>query len=419
MARLPLAGCRLIDFGSAWAVPQMTHIAADMGAEVIKVESHVRVDYVRVAKVAVPKGVSIKTPADLAAFDPEQLEISPVFHIMNRNKRAITVDFTKPRGAELLRELCGKSDIVADNFTPGVLDKYGLGYEALAKLKHDIIVVSLCFAGHTGPLRNTRGYAPIITALGGTDSLVGYQDELTPCAMRFAYGDHVSAMYGAYAMLAALVYRNRTGKGQYIDISEWEATTSLLGEPLLDYIMNKRVQKPRGNHVPDMAPHGFYPCKGDSQWVSIAVKTETEWRSFCRAIGSPPWTKEARFSDLHSRLQNQDALDRLVGDWTKNYTPYEATEILQKAGVAAAPFMISKDQYHDPHFKARGTFVSVTHPKSGPEVIYGVPWKLSETPGSIRSSAPLLGGDNEYVFKGLLKVSDEEYNRLIEGKVIF
>ena len=419
MARLPLEGYRVIDFGSAWAVPQMTHIAADMGAEVIKVESHVRVDYVRVAKVAVPKGVSIKTPADLAAFDPEQLETSPVFHIMNRNKRAITVDFTKPRGAELLIELCKKSDIVADNFTPGVLDKYGLGYEALSKLKPDIIVVSLCFAGHTGPLKNTRGYAPIITALGGTDSLVGYQDELTPCAMRFAYGDHVSATYGAYAMLAALVYRNRTGKGQYIDISEWEATTSLLGEPLLDYIVNKRVQKPKGNRVPDMAPHGFYPCKGDSQWVSIAVKTEEEWRGFCKAIGSPAWTKEARFNDLRNRLQNQDDLDKLVGEWTKNYTPYEATEILQKAGVAAVPFMISKDQYHDPYFKARGTFVNVTHPKSGPEVIYGVPWKLSDTPGSIRSGAPLLGGDNEYVFKGLLKVSDEEYNKLAEEKVIF
>jgi benzylsuccinate CoA-transferase BbsF subunit len=419
MARLPLEGYRVIDFGSAWAVPQMTHIAADMGAEVIKVESHVRVDYVRVAKVAVPKGVSIKTPADLAAFDPEQLETSPVFHIMNRNKRAITVDFTKPRGAELLIELCKKSDIVADNFTPGVLDKYGLGYEALSKLKPDIIVVSLCFAGHTGPLKNTRGYAPIITALGGTDSLVGYQDELTPCAMRFAYGDHVSATYGAYAMLAALVYRNRTGKGQYIDISEWEATTSLLGEPLLDYIMNKRVQKPKGNRVPDMAPHGFYPCRGDSQWVSIAVKTEAEWRGFCKAIGSPAWTKEARFNDLRNRLQNQDDLDKLVGEWTKNYTPYVATDILQKAGVAAAPFLISKDQYHDPYFKARGTFVNITHPKSGPEVIYGVPWKLSDTPGGIRSSAPLLGGDNEYVFKGLLKVSDEEYNRLVEEKVIF
>jgi benzylsuccinate CoA-transferase BbsF subunit len=248
---------------------------------------------------------------------------------------------------------------------------------------------------------------------------VGYHDEVNPCALRFAYGDHVSATYGAYAMLAALVYRNRTGKGQYIDISEWEATTSLLGEPLMDYIMNKRVQKPRGNRVPDMAPHGFYPCKGDYQWVSIAVKTEEDWRRFCKAIGSPPWSKEARFSDLNHRLRNQDALDKLLGEWTKNYTPYEATEILQEAGVAAAPFMISKDQYHDPHFQARGTFVDVIHPKSGPEVLYGVPWRLSDTPGKVRSSGPLLGGDNEYVFKGLLNVSDEEYNRLVEGKVIF
>ena len=419
MAQLPLEGYRVIDFGSAWAVPQMTHIAADLGAEVIKVESHMRVDYGRVAKVAVPKGVSVKTPADLAAFDPDQLETSPVFHIMNRSKRAITVDFTKPRGAELLRELCRKSDIVADNFTPGVLDKYGLGYEALKALKPDVIVVSLCFAGHTGPLRGTRGYAPIITALGGTDSLVGYHDELTPCAMRFAYGDHVSATYGAFIMLAALLYRNRTGKGQYIDISEWEATTSLLGEPLMDYIMNGRIQRPRGNRDPMMAPHGFYPCKGDYQWVSIAVKTEEEWRNFCKAMGNPDWTKEERFKDRYNRLRNLEALDKLVGQWTVNYTPYEATEILQKAGVAAAPFLISKDQYHDPHFRERGIFVDVTHPKSGPEVLYGIPWKLSDTPGKVRSSGPLLGQDNEYVFKELLGVSDDEYNQLVEAKVIF
>ena len=174
--------------------------------------------------------------------------------------------------------------------------------------------------------------------------------------------------------------------------------------------MNKHVQRPRGNRVPDMAPHGFYPCKGDYQWVSIAVKTEDEWLRFCKVIGNPPWSNEARFRDLHSRLQNQDALDKLVGEWTPKYTPYEATEILQEGGVAAAPFMISKDQYHAPHFQARGTFVNVTYPKSGPEVLYGVRWRLSDTTGKVRTSGPLLGGDNEYVFKGLLNLSDQEYN---------
>ncbi len=416
---LPLTGYRVIDFGSAWAVPQMTHIAADMGAEVIKVESLVRIDYGRVAKVAVPKGVSVKTPADLASFDPEQLETSPVFHIMNRGKKAVTVDFTKPQGAGLLRELVKKTDIVADNFTPGVLDKYGLGYESLRGIKPDIIVVSLCFAGHTGPLKGTRGYAPIITALGGTDSIVGYHDELTPCAMRFAYGDHVSAIHGFFIMMAALFHRNLTAEGQYIDISEWEATTSLLGEPIMDYFLNGRVHTPRGNLHPCMSPHGYYPCKGGGEWVSIAVASDAEWQALCQLTGNPQWADDERFDDTPARLKNREALDKSLGEWTRNYTAYEVTDMLQRAGIAAAPFLTAKGQYHNPHFQHRGTYVEVEHPRVGREVLYGIPWKMSDTPGTLRGSGPLLGQDNEYVFKELLGLADADYDKLVQEKVIY
>jgi len=419
MAWYPLQGYRVVDFGSAWAGPQMAHIVADMGAEVIKVESRNRIDYGRLGGAASAKDLLTKTPEAIAATAPDRLELNPVFHLLNRGKKGITVDFTKPKGAELIKELIKRSDVVADNFTPGVLDKHGLGYESLAAIKPDIIVVSLCFAGHTGPLKGTRGYAPIITALGGLDSVVGYPDESIPCGPRFAYGDHVAATHGALAILIALIHRNRTGEGQYIDISEWEATTSLLGEPLMEYIMNGRIQKPRGNRDPIMAPHGFYPCKGEGQWVSIAVKTEEEWQNFCQAIGNPTLAGDERFADRYSRLLNQDALDKLVGQWTASYTPYEVTEILQKSGVAAAPFMISKEQYHDPHFRERGIFVEVNHPKSGHEVFYGIPWKLSDTPGEVRSSGPLLGQDNEYVFKELLGLSQDDFEHLVEEKVIF
>ncbi len=342
MAWHPLQGYRVVDFGSAWAGPQMAHIVADMGAEVIKVESRNRIDYGRIGGAASSKDLLLKTPEALVAAAPERLELNPVFHLLNRGKLGITVDFTKPKGAELLRELIKRRDVVTDNFTPGVLDKYGLSYEALAEIKRDIIVVSLCFAGHTGPLKGTRGYAPIITALAGLDSVVGYTDESVPCGPNFAYGDHVAAMHGALAILVALIHRNRTGEGQYIDISEWEATTSLLGEPLMEYLMNGRIPGPTGNRDSIMAPHGYYPCKGEGQWVSIAVKTEEEWRNFCQALENPPWTEEERFGDRYSRLLNQDALDELVGQWTGNYSPHEVTEILQQAGVAAAPFLISK-----------------------------------------------------------------------------
>jgi benzylsuccinate CoA-transferase BbsF subunit len=397
----------------------MAHIVADMGAEVIKIESRNRIDYGRMGGAASAKDLLTKTPEAIAASAPDRLELNPVFHLLNRGKLGITVDFTKPKGAELVRELIRRSDIVADNFTPGVLDKYGLGYEDLVQVKPDIIVVSLCFAGHTGPLKGTRGYAPIITSLAGLDSVVGYPDERIPCGPRFAYGDHVAALHGALAMLVALIYRNRTGEGQYVDISEWEATTSLLGEPLMEYLMNGRIPGPRGNRDAIMSPHGYYPCKGDGQWVSIAVKTEEEWGNFCQATGNPLWADDERFSDRYSRLLNQDALDKLVSQWTAKYTAREVTETLQKAGVAAAPFLISREQYDDPHFSERGLFVKVDHPKSGTETFYGIPLKLSDTPGAVRSSGPMLGQHNEYVFKGLMGLSDDEFNRLREEKVIY
>jgi benzylsuccinate CoA-transferase BbsF subunit len=419
MAWYPLQGYRVVDFGSAWAGPQMAHIVADMGAEVIKIESRNRIDYGRMGGAASAKDLLTKTPEAIAASAPDRLELNPVFHLLNRGKLGITVDFTKPKGAELVRELVKRSDIVADNFTPGVLDKYGLGYEDLVQVKPDIIVVSLCFAGHTGPLKGTRGYAPIITSLAGLDSVVGYPDERIPCGPRFAYGDHVAALHGALAMLVALIYRNRTGEGQYIDISEWEATTSLLGEPLMEYLMNGRIPGPRGNRDAIMSPHGYYPCRGDGQWVSIAVKTEEEWGNFCQATGNPLWAEDERFSDRYSRLLNQDALDELVSQWTAKYTAREVTETLQKAGVAAAPFLISREQYDDPHFSERGLFVKVGHPKSGTETFYGIPLKLSDTPGAVRSSGPMLGQHNEYVFKGLMGLSDDEFNRLREEKVIY
>jgi benzylsuccinate CoA-transferase BbsF subunit len=419
MASYPLEGYRVVDFGSAWAGPQMTHIVADMGAEVIKVESHNRIDYGRMGGAASAKDLLTKTPEAIAAADPDSLELNPVFHLLNRGKLGITVDFTKPKGADLLRELIKKSDIVADNFTPGVLDKYGLGYESLAAIKPDIIVVSLCFAGHTGPLKGTRGYAPIITALAGLDSVVGYPDETIPCGPRFAFGDHVAATHGALAMLVALIHRNRTGEGQYIDISEWEATTSLLGEPLMDYFMNGRIQGTTGNRDTSIAPNGFYPCKGKDEWVSIAIKTDEEWLDFCNATGNPHWIEDERFSDNYSRLLHQDELDELIIQWTANYTPQEVTDILQKSRVAVAPFMISKQQYQDPHFRERNIVVEVDHPKSGTETFYGIPWKLSETPGEIRRSGPLLGQDNEYVFKDLLGMSQENFDQLVEEKVIY
>jgi benzylsuccinate CoA-transferase BbsF subunit len=233
------------------------------------------------------------------------------------------------------------------------------------------------------------------------------------------YLDVNSAIHGAFAVLAALYYRERTGKGQYIDMAQIEVGASTIGEAFMEYFMNGRVMGTMGNRNPAMAPHNNYPCKGDDKWISIAVKTDEEWRSFCDAIGNPPWAEDARFSDGSNRLRNQDELDRLVSGWTLEFTYYEVMDILQKAGVAAAPCLDLTERFSDPHFEERETHLQVEHPATGVDIIAGIPFRLSETPGAVRRPAPLLGEHNEHVFGKLLGKTREEIAQLIEDKVIY
>jgi len=247
---------------------------------------------------------------------------------------------------------------------------------------------------------------------------MGYSGERPLGVGEPAFADRSASLHAAFAILAALHYRNRTGKGQYIDLSQWEAAICLIGEAIMDYDMNGRVMGTQGNFDPEMAPHGNYQCRGEDKWVSIAVRTEEEWKALCDAMGNPQWTREGRFSTKLNRLKNIEQLDQLVSQWTKNYTPYEITETLQSAGVAAIPLMNIEDQYIDSHFNERGIHVNVEHPKVGAEVIYGLSWKMNKTPGGVRGSAPLLGEHNNYVFRDLLGLSTQEIQSLIDEEVL-
>lgn len=403
MKELPLEGYRVVDFGWVWAGTVLGHILADYGAETIKVESRRRLDGLRLGRVF-----------ELGTT----LEINPTFHNLNRNKLSITLDMQQPKGVQLLKELISKSDIVVENYTPGVMKRRGLDYESLTNVRPDIIMISMSAAGSYGPLSNIVTYAPVISALSGIDSMVGYTDE-RPLGFRHAYADPTASLFGAFAVLVALRYRERTGKGQYIDLSQWEATTCLIGEAIMDYNMNKRVYGPQGNRYPTMAPHGVYPCEGDDKWVSIAVKTEREWSGLCKAMGNPPWTKDPRFADKYKRLQNAADLDKYVAQWTRKHTDYGATNILQKNGVAAAPVLTTDGIFIDSHFNERGTFVDVNHPLVGGEVIYGSPWKLGGTITKPARHAPLLGEHNNYVFGEILGLSREEIMQLADQKIIY
>ncbi|MDO8672510.1 MAG: CoA transferase, partial [Dehalococcoidia bacterium] len=373
MTQYPLEGCRVLDFGWVVAGPSAGRHLADMGAEVIKVETRQRID-------------SSRQSPDNTSRD---IEKDPMFHAINRGKLSITTDMGHPKGPALLRRLAAGCDMVLENFAPRVMKRFGLDYESLRQVNPNIIMISLPAAGQYGPLRDIITYGPAITSISGLDGLVGYEGERV-LGTQIGYADPTAAVFAVYALLAAFYYRKRTGEGQYIDLAQWEATTTLVGEAIMDYTMNGRVMGTQGNFHPTMAPHDMFPCKGKDKWVSIAVSTEEEWESLCRVMGNPQWTRATRFSDKYLRQKGSQELRELIGEWTRQYTNFEVTKMLQQAGVDAAPCLDVGERFLDPHFQEREIWITMEHPATGVDWLVGQPWKLSKTSGGVRKAAPLL-----------------------------
>ncbi|MGD8389814.1 MAG: CoA transferase [Desulfobacteraceae bacterium] len=409
MKKRALTGIRVIDLTWVWSGPMLSEFLADMGAEVIKVEHWTRLDASRFTGRFTGKASKEKTV----------VEKSGSFHELNRNKLGITLDLAKPKGVDLFNEIIKKSDLMVENFSFGVAEKLGIDYESLSKVKPDIIYLSMPAAGRSGPLRDIIGYAPVYTSLAGLESLSGYEDGTTLGMLTFGPGDANAAIHGVIAALAALRHHKRTGEGQFIELSQTESICHLIGEPLMEYFMNDRVMGPQGNRHVMLFPHGIYPCKGDDKWVSIAVDTEEDWKNFCRALGSPDWIKDKRYSNKFERMRNCEPLDKSISQWTRNYTDYQATEILQSNGVAAAPVLTRIEKSKDPQFKERRVFKKMIHPVVGEEFLEEIPMKLSDTPAEIYRNAPLVGEHNDYVYGELLGMSKEQIAVLEEEKVIF
>ena len=403
-AARPLDGYRVLDFGwvLAGALPGM--ILADMGAEVLKVETRQRMDYMRLGRPIVGDEP-----------DPEQ---HPLFHNVNRGKLSITLNTTKPEALDLIKNLVTHCDVVVENFSPGVMDRLGLGYDVLSGIKPEIVMASISSNGQTGPLRDLRAYAPSIGALSGLDSTLGYEGE-RPLGLKHAYADIAGALHSVFAIVSALHQKERTGQGQYIDVSMLRATVATMGAGLMEYEMTGRVMGTKGNFDPVMAPYGNYACQGDDAWVSIAVRTEEEWQGLKLAIGNPSWCEEERFASRYSRLQNRQDLDSNLATWTRERAAGEITELLQANGVAAIPVMGAEDRLFNPHFQERGLYSDIEHPSLGAEPIYNIMWNLNKTPPSIRRHAPLLGEHNQQIFGGLLGMEKEEIARLEEGQVLW
>ena len=389
--KLPLEGIRVLDFTWMLAGPYATRLLADFGAEVIKVQSK------------------------LTATGAEQNDTG-YFASWNRNKLGITLDLSRLEARQLALELVEKCDIVMENFTPRVMDGWGLGYDDLKLVKPDIVMISLSGFGHSGPWRNYAALGSTVQALSGLTQLTSYYGS-HPDGIGFAYADHISGLYAALAALAALRRRDR---GAYVDISELEAACSTLGPALLDCSVNGRAVGPAGDRAEwgQAAPHGCYRCKGEDRWCVIAVFSEEEWQSLCNVMGQSQRAPQDNFSSIPSRLRYTDELDTLIETWTINYTPQEVMAMLQAAGVPAAAVNDARDLANDPQLKERGFFVELEHPVLGLTRADGNPIRMGMTPAQYRKAAPLLGGDNRRVFIDILGMDEDKFKRYLAEGII-
>ncbi len=406
MSQLPLEGIRILDFGQMWAGPHLTQWLAGMGAEVIKVETHLRLDFMRM--IGIPPG-----------FERDNFNAGTAFASLNYGKKSITLNMNEPRAQELAKKIIKISDVVTENYGGTILERWGLSWEDLRKIKPDIIYYAGSGYGRSGPARSRPSYAEIVEAYDGSTYLNGYPGGGPATVGVTPWTDATQAMHGAFAIIAALYHRNSTGEGQYIDAAMVEASANFLGEMVIGYTMNGTLGERLGNRDKVMAPHGCYRCKGNDEWVAIAVGNEAEWEALAKAIGSPAWAKKTEFKDEPSRRKNQDELNRLIEAWTRQYRQYEVMELLQKAGAAAGASLNIKDLVSDPQLKARKFFIEAEHPVLGNITLAGLPWRAEGKIKGNYSYPPLLGEHNDYVFGELLGLSDKEIAKLKEEKVIY
>ena len=399
MITKPLQGVRIADFTVHAAGPFCTHLLALLGAECIKVESTNRMDVFR-------KPHPVYGRMEAASFAQ-----------VAANKLSIQINMKHPRGAELARRVIAISDIMCESFRPGVMDRLGIGYEALKAIKRDIVMVSISACGQTGPDRNYRGYAPLFGATGGLGTLTGFEDG-PPVEMRHVM-DHGTGLTAAAAALAGYFRKKRTGQGQHVDISAREVAMSFIGDALLQFAATGHSPGRQGNDIPGMAPHNVYPCEGKDMWISIAVAEDSEWAGLARAMEREQWLSDKRYASAAARWENRRELDKEISRWTRTRTREDLTMLLQKHGVAAFPSYNAKDIVEDAHMQSRGAVKQLTSPEGETRMAVGVPWRFSRTPGSIDTWTPKLGEHNRYVFGELLGMAESEILGLIEDEAIY
>ncbi len=397
--KLALEGVKVVDFSWYGVGPQTARHLGDNGAEVIRVES----------ASTNPDGLRLSGPFRDGV---PGLNRSGYYANQNPNKYGLTLNLKNPKALEIAMKLVARTDIVLESFTGGVMEKFGLGYGELRKVKPDIIMVSMCSQGRGGPYSRHNAFGHVQQALCGVNHLTGWPDG-APVGAYGPYTDWFVPHITATAVIAALDYKRRTGKGQYIEISQLEAGIHCLETAILDYTVNGRVQCRMGNRHPSASPHGAYRCQGDDRWCTVAVFTGEEWQNFCGVIGSPEWTRDPRFATVSGRLEHADELDRLVEAWMVEREAEGVMAVMQLSGVAAGVTQDARDLHNDPQMSHRGHYWVLNHPEMGPSTYDSPACRLSKTPAQPRMPAPCLGEHNEFICTKILGMSDEEFVGLI------
>lgn len=392
-----LAGLKVVELGGGAAGPIAIRHLADHGATVIRIESASRPDFLRVL------GLS-KTN--------KSLDRAPMFMMLNCNKMSVALNLSHPRGVELAKRLILEwADVLAENYAPKAMKKWGLDYESLVKLKPDLIMVSTCLMGQTGPNKDYPGFGGQGSAISGFNFLTGWPDR-EATGQHGTITDSLAPRFVAAAVLAALLRKQKTGEGTYIDVAQVETAAYSLSGWMLEYFANGEVVQRDGNRSRVAAPHGAFPCRGEDRWCTIACHDDEDWQRLTRAMGSPAWALDPRFATVAGRKSHEDELESLISSWTREQTAEEIMSAVQSADVEAGIVETSRDLNADPQLEARGHFRPVQHQVLGPHTCEQLGYALSATPGAIDRQGPLLGEHSEDVCRAILGMSDDEVRAL-------
>jgi crotonobetainyl-CoA:carnitine CoA-transferase CaiB-like acyl-CoA transferase len=396
------AGTTILEFGGGAAGPVATRYFADHGAVVVRVESRQRPDFLRTLRL---------TPTS-----PGGLDGAHHFAVLNADKLSVALNLSRPEGVAVARRLALWADAVAENFAPGAMAKWGLDYASLVRDRPDLVMISTCLNGQTGPERHYPGFGGQGSALAGFNHLTGWPDR-EPVGPFGTITDSLSPRFAALLLAAALLHRRRTGEGQHVDLAQVEGGIVCLSELILTYTANGDTLDRMGNRSRHAAPHGVFPCAGTDRWIAIAVHDDAAWQRLAHAMGNPAWAADPALATVAGRLAQADRIEEQLAGWTAAEDAQALAARLQAEGIDAAPVEDFADLHADPQLAHRGHFRTVEHPVLGRHPVETHAMRFSATAPRIHAPAPCLGEHTEHVLRDLLGMPADEYARLREAGV--